>query len=250
VRRACTAWHFTSPDEERESWPWDASPRFIIPNGVEPEQFAVDRREAREQVWRALPALQECPYVLFLGRLHSKKRLDFLVAAFLEGAPPDFKLVIAGPDEENIMEKIAARFLLDADAARRVVRAGLVTGNQKTALLAGASLFALPSEHENFGIAALEALAAGTPLLLSPDVDLAKSLGNTSWCHTAPLAVEAWSALLARLLVDSVVAPQDAEQARQWIAGRFAWRHLANQLVGRYNWVCNGCPSAEPVGVV
>ena len=63
---------------------------------------------------------------------------------------------------------LAARWLRDRSDAARVVRLGLVTGNEKVLLLAGASLFALPSEHENFGIAPLEALAAGTPVLLSP----------------------------------------------------------------------------------
>src|SRR5205823_3603659 len=113
---------------------------------------------------------------LFLGRLHPKKRVDFLLEAFLDAAPQECKLVIAGPDECSLWKPLAARFLSDTAAARRVLRMGTVSGKDKVALLAGAALFALPSEHENFGIAALEALAAGTPVLLSPHVDLAESV--------------------------------------------------------------------------
>src|SRR5207245_24431 len=98
-------------------------------------------------------------------------RLDLLLQAFLAGAPREFKLVVAGPDECDLWPTLAARFLKPSLAAR-VVRAGTVTGRAKIALLAAARLFALPSEHENFGNAALEALAAGTPVLLSPHVDL------------------------------------------------------------------------------
>src|SRR5713226_3055135 len=102
ARQATTAWHFTSVNEARASWPGDDKPHFVIPNGVEPSEYAADRTEARESVWRDVPALQRSPYVLFLGRLHAKKRLDVLIDAFLGGAPQPFKLVVAGPDSDGL----------------------------------------------------------------------------------------------------------------------------------------------------
>ena len=47
LRSACSAWHFTSEQEAKDSWPWDDSRRFVMANGVEPDEFAADRTEGR-----------------------------------------------------------------------------------------------------------------------------------------------------------------------------------------------------------
>jgi glycosyltransferase involved in cell wall biosynthesis len=240
VRQACSAWHFTSEQEAQHSWPLDDSPRFVVPNGVEPEEYAVDREEARRRVWRGHGELNNSPYVLFLGRLHPKKRLDVLIPAFLESVPQPFKLVVAGPDELNLWEKLAARFLKGAGAVERVVRIGTVGGREKVWLLAGATLFALPSEHENFGVAALEALAAGTPTLLSPHVDLAHDAIASGISYTAPIDIETWGARLADLLTRIHPLAEAAHTARRWVRDHFSWAQVANQLIERYNWVMAG----------
>jgi glycosyltransferase involved in cell wall biosynthesis len=241
VRKACTAWHFTSEQEAQNSWPWDSSPGFVVPNGVEPDEFAVDRDEARQEVWRSHPELKDSPYVLFLGRLHTKKRLDVLIPAFLQGTPQPFKLVIAGPDESKLWENLAARFLGNPRAAERVLYVGTVAGAHKMRLLAGANLFALPSQHENFGIAPLEALAAGTPVLLSPHVDLANLLEGSGLSYTEPIDTKRWAARIADLLARSQPLPQDVESLRAWARESFSWSQVANRLIERYRSVMAGC---------
>src|SRR5690242_8461072 len=99
VRRACAVWHFTSENEAAQSWPWDSSRRFVLPNGIEPDDYTLNRNDAREIVRGTWPQIGASPYVLFLGRLHPKKGVPLLLEAFLQGAPQDFKLVVAGPDE-------------------------------------------------------------------------------------------------------------------------------------------------------
>jgi glycosyltransferase involved in cell wall biosynthesis len=222
-------------NESQESWPWDDSPRFILPNGIDPAEYAVDRNKAREQVWQSLPELQKSEYVLFLGRLHPKKRLDVLLEAFLLGAPPEFKLVVAGPDESDLWRALAVRWLQARDVASRVVRVGTVTGRQKVMLFAGARLFALPSEHENFGIAPLEALAAGTPVLLSPQVDLSETVVAAGFGLTAPLTTAAWRERLTNILTDPAWLSAVADKARRWTAEHYSWDRLATQVVEHYH---------------
>lgn len=214
VRRACTAWHYTSEQESAESWPRDYSRRFVLPNGIDPDEFAIDRDEARETVARLWPQLGRAPYVLFLGRIHPKKGLDLLLDAFLGGAPAEFKLVVAGPDECGLWERMARGEGRGA-GGERVVRIETVAGPAKAALLAGARLFALASAHENFGIAALEALAAGTPVLLSPHVDLARDVVKAKLGDVLPLEVSVWRDWLATFLSEREAA--SGEAGRAWV---------------------------------
>ena len=199
VRRACTAWHYTSDNEAEESWPWDESPRFTLANGIEPEDFALERGEARSAVFQSVPALRQAPYVLFLGRISAKKRLDFLVDSFLAGAPRHYRLIVAGPEEGMLWRAIDHDLEHDPGKQGRVIRLNTVTGALKAQLLAGATLFALSSEHENFGIAPLEALAAGTPVVLSPAVGLTRDAVAAGVGFSVPLERKAWAETFASL---------------------------------------------------
>ena len=228
---------YTSENEATESWPWDASPRFVLPNGIEPDDYRIDRDEARNLVRTSWPQIGDSPYVLFLGRLHPKKRVDLLLEAFLEGAPHDFKLVVAGPDECNLWQPLAGRLLRDLDARQRVLRLGTVGGCAKIALLTGATLFALASEHENFGVAALEALAAGTGVLLSPHVDLAQAGLGDGFVYTAALEKSAWRERLASLLADPAGLVKMGSQAKALVKEQFSWGQIARRLLSQYQRV-------------
>lgn len=246
VRQACTAWHYTSTREANESWPWDSSPRFILPYGIEPNDYRVNNSNARELLGRHWPALAQSPYVLFMARLHPKKRLDLLLTAFLAGAPRRFKLVVAGPDECSMWENLKARSLRDASTTERVVRIGTVSGDCKIALLGCARLFALPSEHENFGIAALEAIAAGTPVLLSPHVDLADAAVANGLGNAVPIEAAAWTAMLESLLRTENKEYLRAALGRQWVTQHFSAERIAQDLSERYRWVMAGCRPNAP----
>jgi glycosyltransferase involved in cell wall biosynthesis len=241
IRRACSAWHYTSAQEAAASWASDGS-HFVLPNGIETAEFAVNRLAAREEAWKRWRELHRRPYVVFLGRLHSKKRLDVLLGAFLSRVPEPHRLVVAGPDEEGLWPRLARRFLSDPDTARRVLYIGAVDGRDKATLLAGAELFALPSEHENFGIAALEALAAGTPVLLSPHVDLAQEVEGAGFGFTAPVEATAWGRRLADLLACPERLQALAAPTRAWACKHFSWGRIADELLHRYHCVLRARP--------
>src|SRR5207302_1930262 len=152
---------------------------------------------------------------------------DLLLETLLQGAPRGVKLVVAGPDECGLWPGLAGCWLRPTGAAARVVRLDAVSGKDKTALLAAASLFALPSEHENFGNAALEALATGTPVLLSPHVDLTGSAGPELPVHRVPLDAPVWAERLATLLAHPDRLTEAADATRRAVWGRYAWRTLA-----------------------
>jgi glycosyltransferase involved in cell wall biosynthesis len=113
------------------------------------------------------------PFVLFLGRLAEKKGLPRLVSALaiIRKSVPDTRLVIAGPDDDGLegsLRALAGRLGL----ADSVIFTGMVAGRERVALYQHARVFALPSDDENFGLSVAEAMAAGTPVVVSDRVAL------------------------------------------------------------------------------
>lgn len=132
-----------------------------------------DPDRGRRALLAKLPALEGRRFVLFLSRIHPKKGIDLLIRAFAAEAAthPDLDLVIAGPDQVGLrsgLERLAA----DLGVAGRVHWPGMLTGDAKAGAFRGAAFFALPSHQENFGIAIAEALAYGTPVLITLKVNI------------------------------------------------------------------------------
>lgn len=121
----------------------------------------------------AFPQLRGREFLLFLGRIDPKKGVDLLIDSFIQvcTSVQNIDLVIVGPsspDYRVALEERTARSKMSS----RVHWLGMVRGTQKWGLLRSASAFVLPSHQENFGIAVVEALAVGTPVLISKKVNI------------------------------------------------------------------------------
>ena len=127
---------------------------LVIHNGIEPERFD-----------DTSPYPHPRPYVLAYGRLAFKKGFDLLVRSFAKIATsrPNLDLVIAGEGEQrSALERLSAR----SGIGGRVYFYGRASQPEIIRLLNGCRMVVVPSRQEPFGIAALEALAAGRPVLL------------------------------------------------------------------------------------
>lgn len=168
--------HYTTQQERLESERMiGARPCRVIPTPVSHQR--VDRAEARERLRIPESAL----LVLFVGRLDPIKRCDVLVRA-LVSARPEATLALVGPDWG------ARKELEDLARSLGVASRVLFVGPQRRIELqrwhAAADVFAMASAHENFGLAAAEACAAGLPCVLPAELPIAGDLGE------ACLAVE------------------------------------------------------------
>jgi glycosyltransferase involved in cell wall biosynthesis len=110
--------------------------------------------------------------VLFLGRLVSKKSPDLMLEAFARwqrhtnGSRPSL-LVLAGPDEGDGFRQHLEAFAAKMGSDGGVLFTGPLYGDAKWAAYRDADLFVLPSQNENFGNTAAEAVACGTPVLVT-----------------------------------------------------------------------------------
>lgn len=165
---------FTSEEERllaRESF-WLYKVREAVTTyGV--SEPPVQRDEALTEFFGDHPELRGKRIVLFLSRIHEKKGCDLLLDAFAKVArvDPSLHLVMAGPDQTGWL----ARLKKQADESgigHRVSWPGMLQGRAKWGAYYSAEIFCLPSHQENFGIVVAEALACGTPVLISNKVNI------------------------------------------------------------------------------
>lgn len=212
---------------------WVDTRCVVVPNGVDVPR-ALDRAAAGEEVRAELGIAPEATVVLFLGRLHPWKGADRLIDAFLKVRPrhPEAVLVVAGPDEWGLGASLRNR-LAEGDEGRTVLFPGVVTGRTKAALLARANLFCLPSMGEGFSIAILEAMAHGTPVMVSPECGF-PSIDRVGAGVTVARDVASIADGLDRLLGDPEGLRKMGIAARQEVVEHYSWDRITEQLIEVY----------------
>ncbi len=174
VLRDARAVCFTTPIERDSAtgtlWPnhWNA---MVASFGISAP--VGDPALQREIFLARFPALAGRRFFLFLSRIHTKKGCDLAIEAFARIAPTylDLDLVVAGPDEGRLRPRLEAQ-ASTLGVGDRVHWTGMLEGDTKWGAIHAAEAFVLPSHQENFGVAAVEALAAGLPVLLSDKVNI------------------------------------------------------------------------------
>ena len=226
--------HYTSEIERDLSTPLNLKPQTIVePNGVDLAEF---ENLPPRGVFRAkYPQLAaDRPLVLFLSRVHPKKGLDLLVPAFAAGAPKDAVLVIAGPEGEGgYVERIRALASQHA-VADRVIFTGMLRGGERIEAFVDADLFVLPSHQENFGIAVVEALASGCPVLISDQVNIHREITAGGVGVVVSMDVESIRRELNRWMTEGHLRLEAAARAPAFVRSRYDWNVIAQHWAGHY----------------
>ena len=195
----------------------------IIPNGVDVPDLKFLPKESRKKIQK--------PYILYLGRISWKKRLDRLILAMK--ALPGFKLVIAGNDEENLTPDLV-QISLQANVNHQVDFVGPTYGLLKTEVLAHSQALILPSENENFGNVVLESLACSRPVAVSQHVGLANAVVNSGSGIIISDDPEEMGNQLADFLSNQANLELMGDRGLQLVLRDYAWRSIAQKTAELY----------------
>ncbi|MGB8657586.1 MAG: glycosyltransferase family 1 protein [Candidatus Zixiibacteriota bacterium] len=170
-------------------------------------------------------------FILYVGTLEPRKNLKGLIEAYARSrAKEDFLLVLAGGTGWNY--KHIFRLVEQLSLRDRVIFCGYVPEPDLPALYRGASLFAYPSFYEGFGLPPLEAMACGTPVVVSDTTSLPEVVGDAG-IYVDPLDIEQIAASIDTVLSDSQLA-RTLRQRGLERAKLFSWERTAKETLELY----------------
>lgn len=245
--KAASSIHYTTEDErDRTAFLGFETPNFIVPNGIDGTRYAT--LPARGAFRKRLD-IGESPLVIFLGRINFKKGLDLLVPAFAEVLVrhPAARLAIVGPDNERYGQMVR-KWVYERHIDEQVHFVGPLDGIEAIEALVDADVFTLPSYTENFGITVVEAMACGTPVVISDQVNIHREVEAAGGGLVVPCSAKALGQALSSLLDDPESARCMGKAGRQAALLRYSWPSIVKELTGHYRLIIKQTVSASQAG--
>ncbi|EGD57214.1 glycosyl transferase, group 1 [Novosphingobium nitrogenifigens DSM 19370] len=194
-----------------------------------------DAQAEREAFFTRFPHLRDRRFLLFISRIHPKKGCDTLLKAYAATRAQlgDVDLVFAGPDQIGWQAELQA-LSRELEIADHVHWLGMISGPVKWGAYRAAEAFALPSHGENFGMVVAEAMACGTPVIVSDKVNLCDEILRQSCGIVVPQDLESTAGALARFAAMSQ-EERDAmgRAAAQCYAENYEVRAAAARILAR-----------------
>lgn len=236
------ALHLTSIKEKQEVAALNFSTQsFVLPLGLDVPKLV---KSASQRLRENLNIVDSAPIILFMGRIHRKKGLDYLIPALAKIRHVPFHFVLAGCGDPDYESEIDA-LIESSGIAERTYRTGFVEGAQKDVVLQGSTIFALTSHSENFGVAVLESLAAGLPVVLTPGVALSEMVEQHRLGRISRLEIDEISDTILNLLEDTETVQLISLRARRFILKNYTWEKIASDLSKDYQAILSNKPLSQ-----
>ena len=207
----------------------------VLPNGIDVSEYA---ESDPAMFLRANPSIASVPFVLFLGRLHPIKGVDLLVRSFAvaRGLGLRHDLVVVGPEDGG--GDAARRAAAEAGVSEHVHFTGPAYGAMKRSALAACSALVHRPRFEGFGLAVVEGLASGRPVLTTAVCRL-DDAAEAGAVVCAPDTDEGFGREMLALMADETHAAAVAERGRAWVCREFDWPTVVGRTDKVYSRAAN-----------
>jgi len=220
--------------EAEEVYGCDPAKIRLLHCAIDPDRFVSRQPSSRISAFRSVLAGRDEILVTYAGRLDLEKGIDTLVNAFatLHGELPRTRLAIVGKGtlEDTIQEHVKKLGLEGAVALH-----GYLKGEVLKHVYIASDVHVCPSHYEPFGLVAAEAMAAGTPVVVSAtggltDVVISPSVGRTF----PPRDSGALAKALLELARDRRLRERLGRAGQRHVRDRFSWPRIAKRAVSLY----------------
>ncbi|OYT43620.1 MAG: LPS biosynthesis protein [Candidatus Aenigmarchaeota archaeon ex4484_56] len=206
----------------------------FIPNSINLEEF---KNLPKKGEFRKKYGIKETEkIILYLGRIHKRKGLDLLVEVFSKLEKNlNIKLVIAGPDDGylNYLKNLAKSLKVE----KKVIFPGPLFEKDKLKAYVDADVFILPSKdkYESFGNVVLEALACGTPVIVTNNCGVGEYLNNEVGC-IIECDEKQLSDTILNILTDEKKRIKMSKEAKK-IVRNFSWKKVVDRIENLYKLI-------------
>jgi len=201
----------------------------VIPLGID-DSFIKAKRNGSQNA-------NSKKYVLSLSRIDPKKGLELFIDSFLRiikvNEFKDWELIIAGDGDTKYVNKLKS-YINKNDAHSRIFLTGWLNQDEKIEYLKNASLLAMPSYQENFGLSAVEAMACGVPVLVSEHVNLKNEINSAKAGWVVELNRDSIENALMEILRDKDVRKERGKLGKDLVKSKFTWPIVTKQLIELY----------------
>ena len=224
--------HFASEGERRLAREFRLkAPQVVIDFGLDVDKYSNRDSTAFRRVF---PWLARKKLIVFMGRIAYTKGVDSLVRAFevVSDQLEDAHLVIIGPDHEgyrSAVEELTSQLHL----GDRVTFTGALFGQDKIDALAAADVAVFPAYTETFGFSALEAMACGTPVVISSGASLSSEAASAGGAFVSSPTPDELAKSILGVLRDPD-ARRVGARGERLIRSRFSWDHVTPQFIRLY----------------
>ncbi|HEB74400.1 MAG TPA: glycosyltransferase [Candidatus Desulfofervidus auxilii] len=244
ILKNASAYRYTTPLERKKMKTFKIQkPSFLAPSGLALKEF--DNLPSQTEGRRMLGIEQDYFVVSFLGRLNWVKAIDVLMKGFkkIHRDFPKAMLVLAGPDggEEKELRELAVKL----NIVDKVIFLGPVNKDGRLKLFAASDLLALVSWTESFGYAAVEAMAAGVPVLVSENVGICDAVREDGAGLVVPVDEDAIANALSEMLSNPNRLKDMGKAAYKSARKRYDIKIVAKLMATAYEDILTGRRSPE-----
>ena len=205
----------------------------IIPNGIDLSEYETLPERGKFRKKYGITADEKI--ILYLGRLHKRKGLDFIINSFthLVNQYQDVKLIIAGPDDgflDTLMKQIKKLKIND-----NVIVTGSLSKIEKIEAFVDADVLVYPGIFEIFGLVPFEAIMYGTPVIVADDCGCGEIIKDVDCGYLVKFGdIPGFSTKMDEILNNPDAAKKKVLHGQQYIKANLTWNSIISKFEELY----------------